>query len=214
MPVAGIRTVTKFGVQVGNFKYGIAAALPGDRVLVRKDPNDAGRIIVFDADTGAYVGDGECPELSGRNPAEMMRAIRDYRTAELAEAIRPIKKEIRKLTTGPSLIERVLNVAERDMPNVIAMPKREEKHETPAIAAALDAMVPAAPTPSSDILGMQARLIADETVVPLRAEKHQLSAGNARSTSLPGWLPATTSRPRKRCGLAAIAQARNTRRAR
>ncbi|MFT4275566.1 MAG: DDE-type integrase/transposase/recombinase [Rhodopseudomonas sp.] len=172
MPVAGIRTVTKFGIRVDHFHYVINEAFPGDRVLVRQDPNDAGRIIAFDADSGAYVGDGICPELAGVDPAELLRAKKEFTAAHLAERTREVRREIKKLTTGPALIERVLEVARRDMPNVIALPKREETHSTPAIAAALDAMVPKeAPAPAADVLAMQARLIADETVVPLRTEE-------------------------------------------
>ncbi|ACE99205.1 Integrase catalytic region [Rhodopseudomonas palustris TIE-1] len=172
MPVGGIRVVTKFGIQLDRFKYVINEALPGDRVLVRQDPNDAGRIIAFDADSGAYVGDGICPELAGVDPAALLRAKKEFTAAHLAERTRDVRREIKKLTTGPALIERMLEVARRDMPNVISLPKREEKHETPAIAAALDAMVPKeAPPPSSDVLAMQAKLIADETVVPLRSEE-------------------------------------------
>ncbi|MBB5046757.1 transposase InsO family protein [Rhodopseudomonas rhenobacensis] len=177
MPVTGMRTVTKFGIRVDNFHYVINAAFPGDRVMVRQDPIDAGRIIAFDADSGAYVGDGICPELAGVDPAELLRAKREITTEKLAEKTREARKEIKKLTSGRSLIERVLEVAQRDMPNVIALPKREEKHETPAISAALDAMVPReAPQASAEVLAMQAKLIAEETVVPLRTAEtpHQL----------------------------------------
>lgn len=172
MPVAGIRTVTKFGIRVDHFHYVINAAFPGDRVLVRQDPNDAGRIIAFDADSGTYVGDGVCPELAGVDPAELQRAKKDFTAQYYEEKTRPIRKEIKKLTKGPALLDRLLEVGRRDMPNVIALPKREEAHSTPSIAAALDAMVPKeAPAPSSDVLAMQAKLIADETVVPLRSEE-------------------------------------------
>lgn len=172
MPVGGIRVVTKFGIRVDNFHYVINAAFPGDRVLVRQDPNDAGRIIAFDADSGVYVGDGVCPELAGIDPAELLRVKREFTAEYHAEKTRPIQQQIKKLTTGPALIERVLEVKRRDMPNVIALPKREETHSTPAIAAALDAMVPReAPAPSEDVLAMQARLIEEDTVVRLRAEE-------------------------------------------
>ncbi len=172
MPVAGLRTVTKFGIRVDHFHYVINAAFPGDRVLVRQDPNDAGRIIAFDADSGTYVGDGICPELAGVDPAELQRAKKEFTAQYYEEKTRPVRKEIKKLTKGPALLDRVLEVGRRDMPNVIALPKREETHSTPAITAALDAMVPKeAPAPSSDVLAMQAKLIADETVVPLRSEE-------------------------------------------
>ncbi|KPF98832.1 integrase [Rhodopseudomonas sp. AAP120] len=202
MQVGGNRVVRKTGIQLDKYHYVIHSALPGETVLVRQDPNDAGRIYAFDADTGAYVGDAICPELAGVDPAELLRAKKEITAAHLAERTRDIRKEIKKLTTGPALIERVLEVARRDMPNVIAMPKREEAHTTPAIVAALDAMVPReAPAPSADVLSMQARLIAEETVVPLRTEEtpHQrwqralevierMSMGQPVSTEEAMWL--------------------------
>ncbi|MDQ2084063.1 DDE-type integrase/transposase/recombinase, partial [Xanthobacteraceae bacterium Astr-EGSB] len=72
MPVAGgngTREVTKFGVRVDGFHYVVMDALPGDRVLVRLDPNDAGRIYAFGAEDGRFVGEGVCPELAGIDPA-------------------------------------------------------------------------------------------------------------------------------------------------
>jgi transposase InsO family protein len=176
MPVAGgdgTREVTKLGVRVDNFHYVVLNALPGDRVLVRMDPADAGRVYAFSADDGRFVGEGLCPELAGINPAELIRAKKATQAEILSEKTREAKREIKALTKGPSLLERVLKVAERDMPkNIVAFPKPVEQHETPAIAAALDAMAPKpAPTPSAETLAMQARLMAQEAVVPLRLEE-------------------------------------------
>lgn len=176
MPVAsgGTRDVTKFGVRVDGFHYVINEADVGQRVLVRMDPADAGRVYAFDAEDGRFVGEGLCPELAGLDPAAIVKAKREITSARLSEATREVRATIKEITSGPALIERVLDVAARDIPNVIALPKRTEAHETPAIAAALDAMSPrtaTAPTPSAEILAMQARLKADDAIVPLRMEE-------------------------------------------
>lgn len=175
MPVAGgngTREVTKFGIRVDGFHYVVLDALPGDRVLVRMDPNDAGRVYAFDADDGRFVGEGVCAELAGIDPAALLKVKRETQASIIADTMREARKAAKEITSGPALIERVLDVAARDMPNVIPLPKRTEAHETPAIAAALDAMAPRpAPTPSADVLAMQARLLAEEAVVPLRAEE-------------------------------------------
>jgi putative transposase len=177
MPVAGgdgTREVTKFGVRVDGFHYVVHEADVGMRVLVRRDPNDAGRVYTFDAEDGRFVGEGLCPELAGIDPSELLRAKREITSARLAEGTREIRAAIKEITRGPALIERVLDVAARDMPNVIALPKRTEAHATQAIAAALDAVAPrpaSTPTPSTEILAMQARLKADEAIVPLRTEE-------------------------------------------
>lgn len=55
---------------------------------------------------------------------------------------------------------------------VITFPKREEKHETPALAAALAAAEPPAPAPVPEsVLALQRRLLAEENVTPLRREE-------------------------------------------
>ncbi len=141
MPIAGkdgLRTVTKFGIRIDHFHYVVDAAHVGDRVLVRMDPMDAGRAHAFDADSGAYVGPAVCPELAGLDPSTILKAKREITTARIAEATREVRQQIREITKGPALIERVLEVVARDIPNVVSLPKREERHETPALIAALE----------------------------------------------------------------------------
>lgn len=145
MPIPGgdgIRVVTKTGVRVDGYHYVVNACLPRDRVLVRQDPNDVGRVLCFDAETGRFRGEGICPELRGIAASTVTAAKREAQTEILKEKTAEAKRMIKDVTTGAPLIERVLRVAARDMPNVVALPKREIAHETPAIAAALDAMSP------------------------------------------------------------------------
>lgn len=171
MPIAGkdgLRTVTKFGVRIDHFHYVVAASLPGDRVLVRMDPADAGRAFAFDADTGAYVGEAICPELAGLDPATILAAKKEAQSEILRQTTDDANRKIKEITKGPSLLERALKVAARDMPNVIDLPKREERHETPAIAAALEAMAPAAqPRPLSD---RAAQLFDEMKAAPVATE--------------------------------------------
>jgi len=146
MPAAGkdgIRTVTKFGVRIGGYHYVVHEALPGAVVLVRMDPTDAGRAVVFDAETSRYIGEAICPELRGISAATLLAAKREITAEKLATVSREVRNEIKRLTKGPNLIERALSVAARDIPNVVSLPKREESHTTPEIAAALDVGRPA-----------------------------------------------------------------------
>ncbi|WP_428700179.1 DDE-type integrase/transposase/recombinase [Stappia sp.] len=146
MPVAGqdgLRTVTKTGIRIDHFHYVINAALPGAQVFVRMDPNDAGRAVAFAAGDGSYLGDAICAELAGIHPSTLLAAKREAQAETLDAATRQARSKIREITKGRPLIERVLETARRDLPNVLALPKREERHETPAIAAALDAVTPA-----------------------------------------------------------------------
>lgn len=72
-PVAGrdgIRTVGKEGVQVDRTIYIPSGVLPGTEVLVRQDPADLGRVMLFTPDGETYLGEAIAPELAGTDPAE------------------------------------------------------------------------------------------------------------------------------------------------
>ncbi|PTW61391.1 Mu DNA-binding protein [Breoghania corrubedonensis] len=150
MPAAGkdgLRKVTKFGIRIDGFHYVINAAMPGDAVFVRMDPNDAGRAYAFDADDGRYIGEAVCPELAGLHPKTIIAAKKEAQSQTLNEATRDVKARIRDITKGRPLIERAIDVAKRDAlaredGKVVALPKRTQEHSTPAIAAALDVSAP------------------------------------------------------------------------
>lgn len=143
MPVAdgGYRQVTKMGVRVGGYHYATIKALPGERVLVRMDPSDFGRVLLF-AESGAYIEPAVCPELAGIDGADYMATVKKERAALLKERTDPIRREVRDLTSGAPMIERYLEVkaaAVVQPSNVVALPPRSEPHVTPEIAAALAA---------------------------------------------------------------------------
>tara|TARA_R110002020_G_scaffold34066_35_gene103993 strand:- start:18269 stop:20476 length:2208 start_codon:yes stop_codon:yes gene_type:complete len=136
----GTRRITKFGVRVDGHHYREGWMDPGMDVFVRMDPNDKGLAHIFSIDRDEYLGAATCPELRGIHPETFEKARKQLSAELLKERVDPIKREISKLIKGPSLIERTLDVARRDVPNVVALPKRTEGHSTPEIAAALDAV--------------------------------------------------------------------------
>lgn len=140
MPVAGkngIRTTTKFGIRIDHYHYIAASILPGTDVFVRRDPNDMGRVHTFTPDQGSYLGEAVCPELAGVHPETWLKAQKELRSEIIAEKTAEMRKGIREIMKGPALHERALRNAARKIPNVVALPKREERHETPEIRAAL-----------------------------------------------------------------------------
>lgn len=143
MPVAGgdgYRVTTKFGIRVDGFHYATPNILPSTRVFVRQDPNDKGRVYAFEEDGGRFLGEGVCPQLAGINPATWLQGVKEAQDDLIKSATRQMKRDMRAITRGPALIERVLKVAARDVPNVVPLPKRENAHSTPQIAAALLAL--------------------------------------------------------------------------
>lgn len=181
MPVVGkngIRTITKFGIQHDNNFYRSGALHAGSDVFARQDPNDAGKLHVFTPDQSQYLGEAICPELAGIHPQTFERARKELNAQLLKERIDPIKAEIRKIVKGPALIEKSLEVAARDIPNVVPMRKPDEiEHMTPQIAAALD--VNRAPAPiemPQELTALHSQILADLTppapggnVTPIRA---------------------------------------------
>lgn len=148
MPVPrrnGIRTITKFGIREDYAYYRAGWMMPGTEVLCRMDPNDKGKMYLFSTDGGQFLGEATCPELAGIHPETFEKARKELNNQLLKERVDPIKREIAKIVKGPSLIERALDVARRDVPNIVAMPKRTEEHTTPQIAAAMDVIT--APQP-------------------------------------------------------------------
>ncbi|WP_137136650.1 DDE-type integrase/transposase/recombinase [Rhizobium sp. FKY42] len=141
MPVArnnGRCKVTKFGIRINHNYYRSASLHAGSEVFVRMDPTDSGRAYVFSLDQSEFLGEAICPELAGIHPQTFEKARKELNAKLLKERVDPIKAEIKAITSGPALIEKALEVAARDVPNVIPLPKREQQQVTPQIAAALD----------------------------------------------------------------------------
>jgi putative transposase len=214
MPLAsggGLRSVTKLGIRIDDYHYIINEAFPKDRVQVRMDPLDAGRAYAFDADTGTFVGEAICPELAGLDPSALL-AAKKAATAEILDLRgREARAEAKRLTKGKALIERVLEVDRRDLPNVVAFPRREDVHSTPAIEAAIEAMEAKAarPAPTSDprIVAEQARLAAllqaqeeaeAAAAVDAIVDARQREIAEARIAHLPAEVTPLPESPRER----------------
>lgn len=143
MPVAGDngqRIVTKRGVRIADHYYQTPSIMPGSAVFVRMDPNDAGRAYAFAQDGAEFLGDATCPDLAGIHPETFHRAAKEIRADLVNEQARDLKADMKRLARGKPLIERALEVARRDAPNVIPLPRREETHSTAQIDAAIAAM--------------------------------------------------------------------------
>ena len=152
----GTRTVQKDGLHVEGGIY-IAAELGplvGERVQVRRDPADYGRVYVFQIgpnDTmGAFVCIAEDPVRTGVDREEVAREAR--RLAR--EADKEARKWARDLAEGPPAGQprstTCWRMAAAEAESVIAFPAKTEKHESDGVAAAVAAQdaADAADTPS------------------------------------------------------------------
>jgi putative transposase len=190
MPVAGrngIRTMSKQGIKIDHFHYLTGSVLAGTEVFVRLDPIDMGKVHLFSVQDGRYLDVAICAELSDINRPAFVKAKKEEYSRMVGERAREINADVRKLLKGPSGIERTIRLAkrksvERDAAaaNVIQLPRREENHSTPQIAAALDAAtatrVPAAAKLSAAVVELQAAIerdlappVASGNVEPIRS---------------------------------------------
>ncbi|RXF75044.1 DDE-type integrase/transposase/recombinase [Hansschlegelia zhihuaiae] len=188
MPVAGsggVRTVQATGVRIDGHHFVLKEALPGDRVLLRMDPLDAGRAFAFDVKDGRHVGEALCAELAGIDPKKLL-AAKKAMTAEILERrAGEAKAEVKRLVKGRPLIERTLEVDRRDAPNVLAFPKPEVPHTTPEIAAALDVTREAEVIPLDErAAAMHAQLKAELEGPALPGLARLVEAADARAAKI------------------------------
>ncbi len=135
----GIRVVTKFGITLDKAKFIHGDLVPGDRVLVRVDPQDMGRIYVYNTDGDDFICIAECPERLGTNPGAAIRAAREIQAQRIADEVEPLQREIRNIKPRDT-INAVLNVNERKNANLKAFPKQTTPYTSDCLEAAADAL--------------------------------------------------------------------------
>ncbi|SFJ25380.1 DDE-type integrase/transposase/recombinase [Albimonas pacifica] len=138
-PVAsngGMRRVTKQGVRIDGAQYLPMGAQPGTDVLVRMDPADLGRVMLFSPAGDEFICDAICPQLAGRDPAEVVAAARRVQKAEESPDVARVRTK-KSVLRDLALIE--MDGAGRASAELVAFPQRGEAHTTPALDAASEA---------------------------------------------------------------------------
>lgn len=141
-PVAGsngIRTVGKQGVRVDGALFVAAQLMPGEKVLVRHDPADMGRVWCFSPDGATFIAEAICPERLGVDRAAAVAAARAEQNRILREAAEPIRRAARAIKPR-DMIDAVLAAGEARAEKIIAFPVPKDAHETPALSAARDVL--------------------------------------------------------------------------
>jgi len=170
----GTRVVTKKGLRVENANF-IARELVhhvGERVQVRLDPEDMGRIVIYSID-GEFICVAECPERSGANRQEIAM-IAKAEQRELQKENKRVFKALSREHKPHTIVDDVMRMKKADASQVVHFPGAggtSEKHSTPALdAAALAARrlagVRDEPRPVSD----EERELAAEAMTALSAD--------------------------------------------
>ena len=129
----GWRTVGKKGISVEGaiFIHEELGPLVGDKVQVRFDPTDLGRVYVFDS-KGTYLCVAVCSERVGTDRREI--AIRAK--AKQRQAMTATRKELRALARDynvANIAEEILDHAGKENSSLVPFPQPAEPHETPAL---------------------------------------------------------------------------------
>lgn len=135
----GWRVVNTEGIKVDGGLY-IAGPLGSwmrERVQVRQDPADYGRIFVFDPD-GAFICVAEDPLRTGIDREAIIRESKRLANAKNRKA-RKRTRQLVKSHQPQAAIDRVLAHAMAETQSVVAFPAPAEEHTTDALAAAAEA---------------------------------------------------------------------------
>ena len=132
----GVRTVHKKGISVGGLWHVAAdlGAYIGQRVRIRLDEGDAGKIFVFSEDA-VFLCEAVCPERAGVSRRELAQATRKVQGEMLRKARKAIKA-VSQATGTSTIAQEILAGVEAS-----AEPPRRS---TPALTPALEEAVRAA----------------------------------------------------------------------
>ncbi|MFZ2869002.1 Mu transposase C-terminal domain-containing protein [Zavarzinia sp.] len=177
----GYRTVTKKGVAAEKASFWGPGLVVGDRVRVRLDPTDMGRIYVYTADDDAFICVAENPERLGISRAAVAAKAKADQRAETGRLRKQLKSVARRLRP---LHEVAAEMARDALPPVLEFPRSTEAYTTPALQAAAEAAgserpMPVAPAPEGPRAPAQI-ITLGKSPSALEAEKEAKAARLAR----------------------------------
>lgn len=131
-------TVTKKGLRLDKLRYvapELALAI-GERVLVRRDDGDMGRVVVYRED--AFLCVAECPEVTGVSRAEVAVEGKKRQRESIQDARRALRQAGKKVADG-ELAKDLLDGKARAAAPLVSLPPENVVHITPALEAAAKA---------------------------------------------------------------------------
>lgn len=142
----GIRTVTKRGVRIDGEFYMTKAVEPGAKVLVRMDPTDLGRVMLFDPDGETFLGLGVCAPLAGEDPQQVAAEMKAAQAALEKRKRAELRKEMRQIKPR-DLMNAARSQAQRKAAALLPFERPATPYSTPAMEAARQAGAALRPEP-------------------------------------------------------------------
>jgi putative transposase len=160
----GLRVVGRQGVRVGGDLYIASGLMVGERVLVRHDPTDMGRIYCFSPDGETFLAEAICPETAGVDRAAAVSAARRAQQRQIAEETAAIRREARRIKPR-DMADTILKAGEGQAAKLVEFPKKKEPHVTPQIEAAAQAQRQKPLPPSVPMSPRAAEIQAEDIAV-------------------------------------------------
>jgi putative transposase len=176
----GLRVMGRQGVRVGGDLYITSGLAVGERVLVRHDPTDMGRIYCFTPDGETFLAEAICPETAGVDRAAAVSEARRAQQRQIAEETAAIKSKARRIKPR-DMIDALLKAGEEQAAKLAEFPKQKQAHVTPQIEAASQARRKA-PPPSAPI-SEATRIRAEETAAEWNAQRARQKAAPQKPIS-------------------------------
>lgn len=134
------RTVGKKGIQTNNIFYQHPVLMPGQKVHVRLDPDDLGKIYVFDREEGDFICVAVDPARVGMSRAEMAGKVKAEHRRVLKEKMAEVKAAQKGVNIA-TISQDIIAAKRKRNGNVVPLPvpQKVEIHSTPALRASQDA---------------------------------------------------------------------------
>ena len=135
----GFRIVTKHGIKLDGEYYLGGALVVGDTVFIRHDPNNAGRLLVFDDDKNTFLCEAICPALHGVDPRQLVKEIKREQASNFARDAAPMIKASKKVKAS-EVAAKILNQHAANSEGIEAFPKQEITHTNDRLKTAEEAL--------------------------------------------------------------------------
>ncbi|WP_417345755.1 DDE-type integrase/transposase/recombinase [Ferrimonas sp.] len=137
---AGERTINKdAGIVVEGLSYLAPELAPmiGETVFVSHDPDEVGRVMVFERTSMAFLCVAECPQLadSGLSLSELTAQAKAMQRATLTEKRKELRQAGKAVNPG-EMAQQIVQAAKLRNQGITAFPKSQQPHSSSALTGA------------------------------------------------------------------------------